>query len=419
MAFTQHNQIDPQLRQTFSSPPKQPTGQFDHQNGARGPYSPLQPSPNPSYQSIQTPNYFANQQAQDSPEEQSPGANPSDPNDLKRPRACEACRQLKVKCEPDDNHPTGSCKRCAKAGRQCIVTAPSRKRQKKTDSRVAELEKKIDALTATLASRGGSEGDFNVDPNLQPQRGGSVYGDHYGGTNPVGSQSPHNIHDRKRKLTGEHDYFGGELQKAGGWRPQPPVPNFPGIFGGDSKMRLDGVETPQPVDVIEGGIVDTKTAYRCFDRYVAEMSEQLPIVVFPQGSKPEDVRKSRPMLFLAVIAVAAGTIRPDLQTKLISHATRLLADKIVYRGQKSLELVQTIQVMTVFYSPPEKYEELNFNQLIHIAAVMALDIGMGKRSKTPSYTMFRPSMENKKPLPDPDAPETRRCWLGCYYMCSK
>lgn len=74
--------------------------------------------------------------------------------DLKRPRACDACRQLKVRCEPDEKHPSGSCKRCAKANRRCVVTPPTRKRQKKTDSRVSELEKKIDALTASLqASR--------------------------------------------------------------------------------------------------------------------------------------------------------------------------------------------------------------------------------------------------------------------------
>ncbi|KAL8856277.1 MAG: hypothetical protein Q9178_007114 [Gyalolechia marmorata] len=68
--------------------------------------------------------------------------------DTKRPRACEACRGLKVRCDPDPVQ--GTCRRCAKAGRHCVVTAPSRKRQKKTDSRVAELEKKIDALTASL-----------------------------------------------------------------------------------------------------------------------------------------------------------------------------------------------------------------------------------------------------------------------------
>lgn len=69
-----------------------------------------------------------------------------------------------VRC--DQERPDQSCRRCAKAGRpwyvcialcRCvslfpssITTPPTRKRQKKADSRVAELERKIDALTATL-----------------------------------------------------------------------------------------------------------------------------------------------------------------------------------------------------------------------------------------------------------------------------
>lgn len=37
-----------------------------------------------------------------------------------------------------------------------ITTPPTRKRQKKADSRVAELERKIDALTATLHAQKGA-----------------------------------------------------------------------------------------------------------------------------------------------------------------------------------------------------------------------------------------------------------------------
>jgi hypothetical protein len=92
------------------------------------------------------------------------------PGDIKRPRACDSCRGLKVRCDQD--RPDISCKRCAKAGRPwcvylqpilspysreltmvSITTPPTRKRQKKADSRVAELERKIDALTATLHSQ--------------------------------------------------------------------------------------------------------------------------------------------------------------------------------------------------------------------------------------------------------------------------
>ena len=70
----------------------------------------------------------------------SPGHGDEQGDDAKRPRACEACRGLKVRCDQDASHPEVPCRRCAKAGRQCVITQPTRKRQKKSDSRVAELE---------------------------------------------------------------------------------------------------------------------------------------------------------------------------------------------------------------------------------------------------------------------------------------
>jgi hypothetical protein len=114
-----------------------------------------------------------------------------------RSRACEACRSLKVRCEPDPVNPEGTCKRCGKAGRQCVVTVPNRKRQKKTDSRVAELEKKIDALQASLhATRDhnpGQRSDSGVEiqpsaypPPDQPQSIADVNRDGWMGQVPGG-----------------------------------------------------------------------------------------------------------------------------------------------------------------------------------------------------------------------------------------
>ena len=374
-----------------------------------------------------TPTYYNNngtQQTQESPEEASPSGNPSDPNDLKRPRACEACRQLKVKCEFDEAKSIDTCKRCAKAGRQCIVTAPSRKRQKKTDSRVAELEKKIDALTATLAQKGGEPElehgmPHSGPPPSQPHRT-NIYSDHWSSQlppPPATQASPVPTHGVKRKIANEHDYFGGELHKSAassGYRPvAAPTQPYPPMY-----VKPEP-EEPPVLDAISQNILDVHTAKRCFDRYTSEMCYHLPIVVFPQGTTFEDLRKTKPLLCSSAVAVAAGTIRPDLQSRLIGEVTKVLADKIVVRGEKSLEIVQTIQCITTFYQPPEKYEELNFNQLIHIAAVMALDIGMGKRFKKGSVALWRPYTDAKRSLPEPNSAETRRCWLGCYYMCSK
>lgn len=222
----------------------------------------------------------------------------------------------------------------------------------------------------------------------------------------------------KRKTTDTYGPFGGELPKPAAISNRSHSLSSGYTAPGDAKQPRASAEPPNR-DFIERGLIDAKTAYRCFDRYHNEMCQRLPVVAFTPGTKAEDIRKTKPTLFQAVVAVASGTIKPDLQSRIISDATRILADRIVYAGEKSMELVQAIQIMTVFYQPPERYEELNFNQLIHIAAVMAMDIGMGKRSKKGAMKIWKEVMDKSKSLPDPNAAETRRCWLGCYYMCSK
>jgi hypothetical protein len=190
------------------------------------------------------------------------------------------------------------------------------------------------------------------------------------------------------------------------------------MWNDTSKGRDDNNDSAS-IDVIDRQIIDEKTAYRAFDRYHNEMCRYLPIVVFPPSTTAAEIRRSKPVLFLSIVAAAVGALLPEVQPTLISEVTRIVSDRIVYRGKKSLELVQAVQILTVYYHPPEKYEELNFNQMIHIAAVMALDIGMGKRSKSGAFAIWKEYMDKKAPLPDMNAAETRRAWLGCYYMCAK
>ena len=99
---------------------------------------------------------------------------------------------------------------------------------------------------------------------------------------------------------------------------------------------------------------------------------------------------------------------------------------MVRNGAKSLELIQAMQVTALWYKPPEQAEQTNFYQIIHMAAVMALDIGLGKR--------FNPAKSRRgfggpnaayapgphKTLPqDSDTLEARRAWLTCYYLCAR
>ncbi|KAF9241429.1 transcriptional regulator family: Fungal Specific TF [Penicillium roqueforti] len=336
------------------------------------------------------------------------------PGDAKRSRACEPCRQLKVRCDPDPAHPEGSCKRCAKARRTCVVTAPTRKRQKKTDSRVAELERKIDALTATLQASNSTSALFSGGAG---QRDEQLAGRRW-------------IAGSKRQHTGElKDPSGGLLAPR---YSRPGSPSAEQIPSHASKhwRRPVGVDSAPPppkheagnefADMIDRGIIDYKTASAAFDRYIHQMAPELPFVVFPPGTTMGEVRRNKPYLFLAIIAAAVAVFNSDAQPILVNETYRLIAEQVVVKGQKSLELVQTIMVCSIWYLPPDNFDEIKFYSLIHMAVVMAMELGLNRRisDNRRSFSVIRELIIKKPTGPafDPKGPEARRTWVGCYFL---
>ncbi|EEY18896.1 conserved hypothetical protein [Verticillium alfalfae VaMs.102] len=156
------------------------------------------------------------------------------------------------------------------------------------------------------------------------------------------------------------------------------------------------------------------------------MVGHLPAVLFPPAMTVGELRTTKPVLFLAVLA-AASSETSALQRQLVRETMQVLAEKVVITGEKSLELVQALQLTTIWYWPPEHYEELKFYQLVHMAAVMAIDIGLGKRSAAPQgitpygvygVYAYRHAQHRRTQLPDPQSLEARRAWLACYYLSS-
>ncbi|KAJ9246681.1 transcriptional regulator family: Fungal Specific TF [Paecilomyces variotii] len=364
---------------------------------------------------------------------------PDDPlGDLKRPRACEACRQLKVRCEPDDNHPTGACRRCAKAGRTCVVTAPTRKRQKKTDSRVAELEKKIDALTASLqATRGqnpvaevGTPRLYTEEPTPRRWLGGGPPPrqgvDRRASRDTSVMGSPAHLAGNKRQHSGEFKGagYGGFLAPQNP-RSRSPQPEQQARDVGDLSGVWSSIFVPKPdaghefADVIDKGLVDVEIANKAFNRYAADMAPVLPFVVFPPGTKMGDIRRTKPILFLAILSVSISPFQPAIHLQLTNAVYRVIAERVLVKGEKTLELVQALLVACLWYPPPDHFEELKFYQLIHMAAILGMDIGMNRRTRTkhkPPFGVWREILGKKASSLDPDAPETRRAWAGCYFM---
>lgn len=324
-----------------------------------------------------------------------------DDADAKKARACEACRGLKVRCDPDPND--GPCKRCKKAGRNCVVTMPTRKRQKKTDSRVSELEKKIDALTASLHARVSHAGDSPTQhprsapaEDAAPWNGSSQAADYH-----RNAQAQFQAEKAQKRKAAE---FEAGLEYGG--RAPPPAPaSWP-------SRSTDG-------DVVDRGLVPAELASELFLRYTRQMAHNLPGIIFPPTMTVADLRRTKPVLFHAVMAAAAGE-NHSLQRVLQKELMYIFAEKVIVTGEKSLELVQALCVAVIWYWPPEYYEELKFYQLIHIACVMAIDIGLGRKTANKSAAVSVGWRENPRraPLPDPTTLESRRTWLTCFYLAS-
>jgi hypothetical protein len=200
---------------------------------------------------------------------------------------------------------------------------------------------------------------------------------------------------------------------------RPSASKWRGPFAGETAPPK--VEAPNDfADVIDRGLVDIETANAAFDRYVNEMAVEMPMVVFPPGTTMGDVRRGKPTLFLTILAAAIGKFNKEAQLTLLTESYKMIADRVVVKGEKSLELIQALLVSTIWYLPPDNLEELKFYQLIHMAVVLAMDIGLNRRIQGDLKPFARlRELLIKKPQGgnlDVSGPEARRTWVGCYFL---
>lgn len=329
--------------------------------------------------------------------------------DPKKARACEACRGLKVRCEPVTEDPEGACKRCAKAGRNCIITQPTRKRQKKTDSRVAELEKKIDALTATLSAT--KAGQAGTSLSAHPEAATGYYG--APGTGPLGGWNV---------AEGTSSYEPNAVRAQGPSSYTIPPVGLAGQKRKHSEPAENGVNAPASSrsydcpDLVVRGIITIDTAAQLLDRYNYQMAPHFPGVVFPPHLTADELRKTKPVLFLAIMA-AASSGTPEIRRVAFRELMQTFADRIVIVGEKSIELVQSLIVAVMWYMPPEHLEDMKFYQLLHMAMIMALDLGLSKgRPRGSKPTLWGAQPSRRVTQPDPTTIEARRTWLLCYSL---
>ncbi|OBT72148.1 hypothetical protein VF21_08785 [Pseudogymnoascus sp. 05NY08] len=352
------------------------------------------------------------------PTQTTPDSAPKKPEHVNR--ACEPCRLLKVRCLPSLDPTTGRCQRCTKNGRTCHYAAPQKRRpRKRTDTRVAELEREVRAMRSLLSKSKQS---------------------------PSGESNQGSMH-----TLDENEEISGFLKKA-------PIPHLgmePGAFQEpmeeprwgcgpgdmDGETSDTGERTP---DVIERDLIGLDVAQEYFDHYVNNMIVHCPIVAFRPDQTAETVRASKPILFLTILAAAAGLKDHNMYITL-HEELQVFAERYILNSDKSLELVQAFLLTCIWLYPPNDFRTLKFYQYVHMAASMSLDIGQpdmpGPFSKyqwptvvadnfiKPPAQQSHSNMEDTNPSPaDPEAArllrqellvlESKRTHLGCYLICA-
>ncbi|RMZ85052.1 hypothetical protein DV738_g160, partial [Chaetothyriales sp. CBS 135597] len=293
-------------------------------------------------------------------------------------RACFACRKMKTRCLRVEGK--DACLACSKVNRECVMPGPARKRQK-TIHKVAELEQRINALTEALIATNAAATNAAAAANPTPP-----------------NESPININDRTNDSPSDMTRSDHDPRSPG--KQSVRSANFP------SSGWRPAAESVY-VDPIERGVFDLDTAAAMFDHYVTKILPLLPALSFPPNTKAEDVRTARPTLFLAILTIGSTAIRPDLHPDLLAECSKRLSEQVFFLGEKSLELVQALLIFTAYYVRSKYAKDLLFNQYIHSAVVMSLELGMGRRS--PRCTKHKDGAEEA---------ETRRTWLACYYFAS-
>jgi hypothetical protein len=191
------------------------------------------------------------------------------------------------------------------------------------------------------------------------------------------------------------------------------------------------------LDVVDRGIMSMEVARRLVSYYKLNLYPQYPQVYIPCSA--DELRDTRPTLFLAVLAAGAESEDVGLANALDNEVLQEYANRSVVQSEKSVELVQALLISAVWYLPPNKFGQLKYYEYIHMAATMAADIGITTRPSKLNRSRFAakhgvptPPMHPSEDFANPDLSmsvrasqesegtgniECRRTFLACYAIC--
>jgi hypothetical protein len=105
-------------------------------------------------------------------------------------------------------------------------------------------------------------------------------------------------------------------------------------------------EKPVPYtdDIIDRGLISWATAQQLLETYKKDLFWKHPLIYVPDSVTAEELRHTKPVLFLAILAAASVKDHSDISAQLDAEVLQTYATRSVVLSQKSLELVQALMV---------------------------------------------------------------------------
>lgn len=149
------------------------------------------------------------------------------------------------------------------------------------------------------------------------------------------------------------------------------------------------------------GVAECQAYLQHYDRLI----QAVPFAFHRPKLSIEAFMTESPLFFLSVILTASSSCQV-LEAESESIFRHILADRVVIRGQRSLELLQSLLTYLIYHPHRHNHDTQQYFQFLHLALAMAADLGL--------YTRFRHPRSSL--LESENDPNVARAFLLCYYL---
>lgn len=191
--------------------------------------------------------------------------------------------------------------------------------------------------------------------------------------------------------------------------------NFP-------KSRMHGISTPFDVSPEIGHTFVAPIHEALFEQYNTQHSRYFPFVPTPPEVSTFTMMKERPFLYTCCVMTASHR-DPPLQARIARDILKYLCEHMILAGEKSLDLLQGLLVMTAWYHV-YTHNNPQLMNLLHLAKALLIDLGL---NRAPGFSIFQMKMSSDATAMihgnDHESQkhnlEERRACLGLYHVCSR